>query len=48
MEMEERERASAELRESEERFRQLAESSQDVFFLVTSDLRKTLYISPAY
>jgi diguanylate cyclase (GGDEF)-like protein/PAS domain S-box-containing protein len=48
MEMEERERASAELRESEERFRQLAESSQDVFFLVTSDFRKTLYISPAY
>jgi len=37
-----------ELRESEERFRQLAENIADVFWLDTGDLRRTLYVSPAY
>jgi len=36
------------LRESEERFRQIAEYSQEVFFLVSSDLSRMIYISPAY
>jgi PAS domain S-box-containing protein len=48
LEMAASERASADLRESEARFRQLAENIQDVFFLVTADLRRVLYISPAY
>lgn len=37
-----------ELRDSEERFRQLAENIADVFWLDTGDLRRTLYVSPAY
>jgi diguanylate cyclase len=48
VEMAATERAGAELQESEARFRQLAENIQDVFFLVTADLRRMLYISPAY
>jgi diguanylate cyclase len=48
VEMQERERASEELRSSEERFRQLAENIEDAFFLVTGDLSRTLYVSPAY
>jgi len=36
------------LRESEERFRQIAEHCSEVFFVVSSDLRRTIYISPAY
>ncbi len=36
------------LRESEERFRQLAEHTNDVFWLTTVDCGKILYISPSY
>jgi two-component system, sensor histidine kinase and response regulator len=46
----ERERAQAQeaLRESEERFRQIAENSQEVFFVVTRDLTQLIYLSPSY
>ncbi|MEQ8791527.1 MAG: ATP-binding protein [Pirellulaceae bacterium] len=43
-----RDRAQAALRESEERFRQMAENSQQVFGLISADLRHVLYASPAY
>jgi two-component system, sensor histidine kinase and response regulator len=36
------------LRESEERFRQIAEHCSEVFFLISSDLSEMFYISPAY
>jgi len=36
------------IRDSEERFRQLADNMQEVFFVVSSDLRTTLYLSPSY
>jgi len=36
------------LRESEERFRQMAESIGDVFFLADPQQRRALYLSPAY
>jgi PAS domain S-box-containing protein len=36
------------LRESEERFRQLAETIPDVFFLVAAEPAEMLYVSPAY
>jgi len=42
----EHERAA--LRESEARFRQLAEYIQEVFWLTDADLRTVLYVSPAY
>jgi diguanylate cyclase (GGDEF)-like protein/PAS domain S-box-containing protein len=48
VEMEERERAAADLRASEERFRELAENIQDAFFVLAGDLSRTLYMSPAY
>ena len=48
IEMEKRERATANLRDSEMRFRQLAENIQDVFFLMTPDFSRTFYLSPAY
>jgi diguanylate cyclase (GGDEF)-like protein/PAS domain S-box-containing protein len=48
LEMEKRESAAADLRESEMRFRQLAENIQDVFFLVSADYTQTFYLSPAY
>lgn len=44
----ERRRAETALRESEERFRQLAEHIKQVFFLNDADKRQVLYISPAY
>ncbi|MCA9472192.1 MAG: PAS domain S-box protein [Nitrospirales bacterium] len=40
--------AECALRESEERFRQLAESITDVFWLVDARTEKFLYVSPAY
>ncbi|AFY34690.1 PAS domain S-box protein [Calothrix sp. PCC 7507] len=43
-----RKRAEAALQESENRFRQMAETIQDVFWIVDFDLRRALYISPAY
>ena len=36
------------LRESEERLRQIAEHCEEVFFVVSSDLSETVYISPGY
>jgi len=40
--------AQSALRESEERFRQLAENIEDVFWLLTLVPLKILYVSPAY
>jgi PAS domain S-box-containing protein len=40
--------AQARLRESEERFRELAENIESVFFLRTPDGERVLYASPAY
>lgn len=48
VEIDERERASAELTASEERFRELAENIHDAFFVIAGDLSRTLYMSPAY
>jgi PAS domain S-box-containing protein/diguanylate cyclase (GGDEF)-like protein len=47
VEMEERERAIAGLRDSEERFRQLADNIDDAFFVVSATGR-IVYLSPAY
>ncbi|HEY6809160.1 MAG TPA: PAS domain S-box protein, partial [Gemmatimonadales bacterium] len=44
----ERKRAEHSLRESETRFRQLAENINEVFFIQDATFRETLYISPAY
>ncbi len=44
----ERRAAEAALQESESRFRQLAESIREVFWLSTADQRQILYVSPAY
>jgi PAS domain S-box-containing protein len=43
-----RKRAEEALRESEERFRQLAENIREMFWITTPDLKEMLYLSPAY
>jgi PAS domain S-box-containing protein len=43
-----RKQAEAALRESEHRFRQLAEKIRDVFWLLDPAERRVLYVSPAY
>jgi PAS domain S-box-containing protein len=43
-----RKRAEEALKESEERFRQLAENIQDMFWIKTPDFKRVLYLSPAY
>ncbi len=44
----ERKRGEEALRESEQRFRQLAKNVRDVFWMSTSDFKRVLYVSPAY
>ena len=44
----EREHAVAELRDSEQRFRQLAENIREIFFLATPGCTEIFYVSPAY
>ncbi len=44
----ERKRAEQVLRESEEKFRQLADNIREVFFVMSVADHKTLYVSPAY
>ena len=44
----ERKKVEETLRESEEKFRQLAESVTDVFWMTSPDMQKTYYVSPAY
>ncbi len=47
-ELVERQRTEQELRESEQRFRQLAERIHQVFWMISVDRRQMLYVSPAY
>ena len=44
----ERKLAEKSIRENEERFRQLANSITDVFWIASSDLKKIHYVSPGY
>ena len=48
LELIKRTRMDGQLRESEARFRQLAENIREVFFLANQDNTQILYISPAY
>lgn len=47
-ELDRRRRTEARLQQSEQKFRQLAENIQDVFYLYTIDYSELLYINPAY
>ncbi len=47
-EVAERRLAEEAVKSSEQRFRQIAETIQDVFWMVTPDLREIIYVSPAY
>jgi len=48
LDISERKRAEESLRESEARFRQIAETIHDVFWIGSSDLKEFLYVSPAF
>ncbi len=48
VEIGERKEATGQLRESELRFRQLAENIREVFFLLDAETGEMLYVSPAY
>jgi diguanylate cyclase (GGDEF)-like protein/PAS domain S-box-containing protein len=48
IEADDRKQAIVALRESEERFRQLAENIREVFFLIDAKTGDVLYVSPAY
>ena len=43
-----RKRAEAALRESEERFREIAETIDEVFWISSPDKKRMIYVSPAY
>jgi PAS domain S-box-containing protein len=47
-EIAERRQAEQSMQSSERRFRQLAETIQDVFWMTSSDCREVLYLSPGY
>jgi PAS domain S-box-containing protein len=47
-EHQERQRAESDLRESEQKFRQIAENIREVFWITEPDKNKMIYISPAY
>jgi len=44
----ERKRAEEALRQSEERFRKMAEASPEIFWITLPDLSKVIYLSPAF
>jgi PAS domain S-box-containing protein len=46
--IEDRKRAEDALRESEEKFRQLAENAREVFWMTTPGMDELLYVNPAY
>ncbi len=48
VEITDRKRAEAALFESEQKFRQLAENIEDVFWVSAADLSQMIYVSPAY
>jgi PAS domain S-box-containing protein len=48
MDITERKHIEAALRQSEERFHQITENINQVFWIITPDLSQTLYVSPAY
>lgn len=48
LEIDERRRVAEDLKESETRFRQLAENIQEVFFLTDENMSHPLFVSPAY